>query len=119
MLQTTAAMEVGEVSTKIRRGKQTTRHVELIALPPKNSFIADTPGFSSLDFLNLSKEDLASCFPEIKKRLGGCKFSSCSHIHEPVDSCVIRKAVESGEIDKRRYESYISFYEELDKMSKF
>ncbi len=119
MLRGTAAMEVGEVSEKIRRGKQTTRHVELISLSPKNSFIVDTPGFSSLDFSDIAKEDLASCFPEIEKRLGGCKFSSCSHIHEPVDSCIIRQAVESGEIDERRYESYVSFYEELEKMSKF
>lgn len=118
MLRGSSAMEVGEVSSKIGRGKQTTRHVELISLSPRGSYIVDTPGFSSLDFNGLQKEDLGLYFPEIKKRLGGCKYPSCSHIHEPVDSCVIRRAVLAGEIDEGRYESYTGFYEELDQKNK-
>lgn len=123
MLRGEAAMEVGEVSERIRRGKQTTRHIELleIAVPGQQgkAFIVDTPGFSSLEFSDMEKEDLGLYFPEIRERIGGCKYASCSHIHEPVESCAVRQAVESGEIAAERYESYRLFYEELEGKRKY
>lgn len=127
MLRGEAAMEVGEVSDKIRRGKQTTRHIELLEVSASEgeagrqgkAFIVDTPGFSSLEFSDMEKEDLGLYFPEIRERVGECKFASCSHIHEPVESCMVRRAVESGEIAAERYESYRLFYEELEQKRKY
>lgn len=128
MLRGETAMEVGAVSDKIRRGKQTTRHVELveIAVPKEGgagqqgqAFIVDTPGFSSLEFSGMEKEDLGLYFPEIRKRIGACKYASCSHIHEPEETCVVLKAVEHGEISAERYESYKLFYEELEQQKRY
>ena len=119
LLRPDAAMEVGDVSARSRRGKQTTRHVELIELPAGDSFIVDTPGFSSLELSGMEKEDLALYFPEIRSRLGACKYSSCSHVHEPVADCGIRQAVEAGEIAAERYESYRLFYEELQQQKRY
>lgn len=126
MLRGETAMEVGAVSDKIRRGKQTTRHVELIEVAAAESagqqgktFIVDTPGFSSLEFSDMEKEDLGLYFPEIRERVGGCKYASCSHIHEPVESCVVRQAAETGEIAAERYESYRLFYEELEQKRRY
>ena len=127
MLRGEAAMEVGEVSDKIRRGKQTTRHVELIEVTGSSggvrrqepTFIVDTPGFSSLEFSDMEKEDLGLYFPEIRERTGGCKYASCSHIHEPVDTCAVQQALERGEIAAERYESYRLFYEELEQQKRY
>ncbi len=103
-------METGKVSKKIGRGKQTTRHTELLEIG-ENSYIMDTPGFSTLLLPEMEKEDLAVYYPEFDNDRDSCYFSRCVHIHEP--GCRVRESVEAGKINKVRYESYLSLYEEL------
>ena len=104
--------EVGELSSKIQRGKNTTRHAELFEIG-NNTFIADTAGFSSLDerFLKIPHQDLARFYPEFLKLLPLCKFSTCSHLHEP--ECAVKSALETGEIDSGRYNRYKLIYETI------
>lgn len=102
-------LETAEISESLGRGRHTTRHVELIEL--FGGLVADTPGFSSLDFRDIEKEELADCFPEMRKRREGCKFRGCLHYKEP--KCAVKKAVADGEINKFRYEHYILFLEEI------
>ena len=115
-LQQGVQMETGSISTKIERGKHTTRHSELIAMED-NTYILDTPGFSSLGLFDMEKEDLARFYPEFAKHECYCKFGGCAHITEPV--CGIRDAVEEGEIPKLRYENYKLLYEELRGRKKY
>lgn len=107
------AMETGAISKKLKRGKHTTRHVELFKLPFGGA-IADSPGFSSIDcskFNILSKNELGSCFKEFTPFIGNCKFSSCTHTSEP--GCAIIEAVKSSKIHQSRYASYLHIYNEL------
>ena len=115
-LQTDVCMETGEISTKIERGKHTTRHSQLIALA-SNTYIMDTPGFSSLGLFDMEKEDLQQYYPEFAEYEVECKFGGCSHISEPV--CGIKEAVKAGRISKERYENYKLLYEELKSKKKF
>lgn len=103
-------LETAPISHTLGRGKHTTRHVELIPLD-EGGYLADTPGFSSLDFQNIEVEDLTFYFPEMKERLTECKFRGCTHVNEP--SCAVKKAVVDGEIIKHRYEHYLQFIEEI------
>ncbi|KRL07728.1 GTPase [Liquorilactobacillus hordei DSM 19519] len=105
------ALETGEVSKALSRGKHTTRKVTL--LPIKNNLIADTPGFSSFDLLEIKKEELARYFPEFQNFAIGCKFRSCIHLNEP--DCKVKEAVMNGEIQTSRYENYQQFQEEISK----
>ena len=98
------------VSAKIERGKHTTRHSELFAID-ENSYIMDTPGFSSLYVNDYEKEDLKYFFPEFRKYEGMCKFNGCDHVHEP--GCAVKAALEEDKIHKIRYQNYIEMYEEL------
>ena len=84
-------METGEVSEKIKRGKHTTRHSELIYIG-EDTYLMDTPGFSSLFLENIEKEDLKYYFPEFAPYENTCKFNGCCHIHEP--GCEVKKALE-------------------------
>lgn len=105
-------LQTGETSKKLGRGKHTTRHCELFKV--NGGYIADTPGFSSLDFQRcerILKEDLPNCFREFEDYLGCCKFNSCTHINDK--GCAIVEAVNNGEISKSRHESYISMYNEV------
>ncbi len=102
-------LETNQISTHLGRGKHTTRHVELI--PIGSGLVADTPGFSSLEFSNIEVEELSDCFPEMRARAHLCKFRGCTHISEP--NCAIRQSVEDGEIVKYRYEDYVSFLDEI------
>ena len=105
-------LKTGETSKKLGRGKHTTRHCELFKVD--NGYIADTPGFSSLEFERcerILKEDLPYCFKEFEKYLGCCKFSTCSHTNDK--GCAIVEAVNNNEISKSRHESYISMYNEV------
>ncbi len=100
------------ISNKLGRGRHTTRTVELYELC--GGRIADTPGFSSLDFENIDiilKENLQFCFPEFESYIGQCKFVSCAHIGEK--GCEICKAVADGIIPKSRHENYIAMYNEV------
>lgn len=102
----------GELSKKIGRGKQTTRHTELIGIG-QDSYIIDTPGFSSLDLPKMDPEELSDCFPEIRKYKGQCFYKDCSHLNEP--GCAVREKLDEGLIPQERYESYSLFYKELNR----
>ena len=104
-------LETGEVSEKLGRGRHTTRHVELYRLG-EDTYVADTPGFSSFDTDQMElilKENLQYAFPDFGQCLGKCRFADCSHRKEP--DCAVRSAVEAGEIEESRYESYLKLYE--------
>ena len=94
-LQSGIVMETGSISEKIERGKHTTRHSELISIAP-DTYILDTPGFSSLGLFGLEKEQLAGYYPEFVPFEKYCRFGGCSHISEPV--CGVKDAVAEGEI---------------------
>ncbi len=115
-LQSGIHMETGDISTKIERGKHTTRHSELIAIED-NTYILDTPGFSSLGLFHMEKEELTGFYPEFAKYECYCKFGGCAHISEPV--CGIKDAVKNGEISTLRYENYKLLYEELKGQKKY
>ncbi|GIO30654.1 putative ribosome biogenesis GTPase RsgA [Paenibacillus albilobatus] len=103
-------LETSAISMRLGRGKHTTRHVELIELPG-GGFVADTPGFSQLDFLELGVEELSTCFREFASYAEACKFRGCSHTHEP--GCKVREAAEAGKIAASRYEHYVQFLNEM------
>lgn len=103
-------METGAISEKVERGKHTTRHSELLAID-EDTYIMDTPGFSSLDLFDMEKEELGSFYPEFAEYEDECKFYPCSHRKEPV--CGVKRAVEDGRINKIRYNNYCLLYEEL------
>lgn len=105
-----ACMETGELSRKVMRGKQTTRHTELIRIDDE-TYICDTPGFTSLYVDDMPARELKSYFTEFEDYEGSCRFLSCMHINEP--SCAVRDAAESGNISMIRYENYVRMYEEL------
>lgn len=102
--------QTGQVSKKTKRGKHTTRHASLYALD-NVSFIIDTPGFSAIDFSQISETRLATLFPEFEKYINDCKFYPCSHVHEPI--CGVKNALENGKINKDRYSAYISILDEV------
>lgn len=105
------ALQTGEVSEKLGRGRHTTRHVELYRLDDE-TFVADTPGFSSFDTDQMDvllKENLQYAFPDFEQYLGECQFHDCSHRAEP--GCAVRAAVEAAQIEKTRYDSYLRLYE--------
>jgi len=102
-------LKTNDISSHLGRGKHTTRHVELIKVG--NGLIADTPGFSSLEFTNIEVEDLTYCFPEIQKASENCKFRGCQHLTEP--KCGVKSAVESGDIPSYRYQHYMDFLQEI------
>lgn len=111
------ALATGEVSEKLGRGRHTTRHVELYDLG-EDTFVADTPGFSSFDTDQMDiilKENLQYAFPDFGKYLGDCRFDDCSHRKEP--DCAVRLAVEAGQIGKTRYESYLKLYEKASQIN--
>ncbi|MBM7642833.1 ribosome small subunit-dependent GTPase A [Streptococcus loxodontisalivarius] len=103
-------LETGEISDSLGRGRHTTRAVSLYDV--HGGKIADTPGFSSLDYEVSTPEDLSEAFPEIRKASHGCKFRSCTHTHEP--SCAVKEAVEAGAIWQVRYDNYLQFLSEIE-----
>ena len=110
-------LETGEVSSKTKRGKHTTRHVELLDLD-ENSFVLDSPGFSSLNVEFIEDEiELRDYFREIKYYGEKCKFMNCLHSNEP--NCEVKKQVEDGNISKDRYENYLLFLEEIKKIRRY
>jgi ribosome biogenesis GTPase len=115
-LQSSTVMETGDISEKIERGKHTTRHSELIAIND-DTYILDTPGFSSLGLFNIEKEELAGFYPEFEEYEKYCKFTGCSHINEPV--CGVRDALNAGKISPLRYENYKLLYDELKSRKKY
>ena len=110
-----AAMEVGTISKKLARGKNTTRHAELIPLK-MGGYLMDTPGFSAVDLLDIEKERLRFHFPEMIPFEGKCRYNGCVHLAEP--ECAVKKAVSDGAVDPVRYEDYGILYEELKEREK-
>lgn len=112
LLQDGVQMQTGAVSEKIERGRHTTRHTELMWVE-EDTYILDTPGFSSIELFGIEKEELGDYFPEIAAHAGNCRFRGCAHLAEP--DCAVKEAVDNGEISKGRYENYQLFYEDLKK----
>lgn len=111
-----AFMETGEISRKIDRGKHTTRHSELFFMEG-NTYLMDTPGFSSLMLPDMEKEELKSFFPEFAEYESACRFNGCMHAREP--DCGVKEALKSGQISERRYQSYMEILEELKDRRKY
>ncbi len=109
-VDTSFVLETGGLSKKIQRGKHTTRHVELMPLDV-GGYVLDTPGFGSVSIDHLEENDLRHYYIEFVDYEGTCKFNGCSHIHEP--GCSVKAALEEGKINKRRYDSYITMYNQL------
>lgn len=105
-----AGMETGGISKKVDRGKHTTRHSELFRME-QDSYIFDTPGFSTLDLTGMEKEELRYSYPEFREYEGHCRFQGCVHMKEP--GCAVKEAVEKGAISRERYEHYTCLFEEL------
>ena len=110
LIQPEANMETGCISEKIQRGKHTTRHSELFFIDG-NSYIMDTPGFSSLYIDDIEKQELKAYFSEFKEYEIQCRFTGCVHIKEP--DCGVKQALEQKKISKIRYNNYVLLYEEL------
>lgn len=116
LLQPGVIMETGAVSEKIRRGKHTTRHSEFIWIKD-NTYILDTPGFSSLEPEEIEAEDVKEYFPEFHPFEGKCRFRGCMHENEP--DCAVKEALTKGMISRERYQSYLQIYKELKEKKKY
>jgi ribosome biogenesis GTPase len=115
-LQTRFTVEIGDISEKTKRGKHTTRHVEMFETD-SGALIFDTPGFTSFEILDVEEDELHYLYPEMIQFIGECKYDNCRHIKEP--NCRIMKAVKDGDIHKSRYQSYIKQYNEIQEKRKF
>lgn len=115
-LKGSQVMEIGELSKKIDRGKNTTRHSELFSLD-QDTFLLDTPGFTSIDFSIDNIENLALLFDEFIPYMNQCKFHDCNHMKET--DCAIKEAVRNGKIPRTRYISYRHLYEECKDIKKY
>ena len=115
LLQSGVKMETGEISRKIERGRHTTRHSELITLN-EDSYIMDTPGFSSLYVNDFEKEELKYYLPEFTPYNDQCRFHGCDHVHEP--GCAVKEAVDQGKIHEIRYRDYLEMYQEQQEKEK-
>ena len=115
-LQTDVRMQTGAISDKIGRGKHTTRHSEIISIG-QDTYIMDTPGFSSMDVPGMEKEDLWRCYPEFVEHEPKCRFIGCSHIGEP--DCGVKNALAEGKISRVRYDNYVILYEEMKNIRKY
>lgn len=116
LLNPEAKMQTGAVSEKIKRGRHTTRHSEIFYLG-SDSYLMDTPGFTSLNIQDMEKEELKAYFSEFAPYEGKCRFHGCVHISEP--DCRVKKALEDGEISRQRYESYVQMFEELKNQRRY
>jgi ribosome biogenesis GTPase len=116
MLNPDAHMDIGDISQKIERGKHTTRHSEIIPIE-ENTYLLDTPGFSSIYFYDMEPEDLKLYYREFDEYEPVCRFGGCNHIGER--DCGVKNAVAQGEISSLRYENYKSFFQELKDKKKY
>ena len=115
-LQPNVVMETGAISEKIQRGKHTTRHSEFIWLD-EDTYILDTPGFSSLSLEEIEADELKGYFPEFSVYEENCRFRGCVHENEP--DCAVKQAVKEGKIAKSRYEDYLLLFKELKSVKKY
>lgn len=111
-----AESKTGEISEKINRGKHTTRHTEIFNLT-EDTYVMDTPGFTSLDYAAIEDKDLRFYFNEFAAYEGRCRFNGCVHINEP--DCSVKEAVANGQISKLRYNIYTEMYNELKNKRKY
>ncbi len=103
-------LKTGEVAHKLKRGRHTTRHVELLCLE-EGGMVVDTPGFSSLFLPDIKKESLYTFFPEMERYAPGCRFAGCLHRAEP--GCAVKEAVAGNKVDTGRYERYLGILDEI------
>lgn len=104
------SMQTGDISQKLGRGRHTTRHVELVPIEG-GGYVADTPGFSSLEFVGIDEQELAQSFRDFDQVSDGCKFRGCLHLSEP--GCAVQAGLAAGELSQERYDHYRQFMEEL------
>ena len=116
LLSPEAVFEVGDLSERIGRGKQTTRHTELVELEP-GTYLCDSPGFSSIYLEGIDYKDLKNYFPEFEPYSDKCRFLSCNHISEP--DCAVKEAVAEGKISKIRYDNYCVLFDDLKSKQRF
>jgi len=116
LIQPAANMETGVLSEKIKRGKHTTRHSELIYIE-KDTYVMDTPGFSSLFISEIEKDELKDFFVEFRAYEDNCRFAGCSHRNEP--NCAVKEALSEHKISQIRYDNYITLYNELKDQKKY
>lgn len=109
LLQGEVRMETGEISRKLKRGRHTTRHSQII--PVEGADLVDTPGFTALELEDMEEEQVKDCFPEFAPYEGKCRFAGCMHDREP--DCAVKEALSRGEIAAERYENYLSLVQEL------
>lgn len=116
LLQNEVQMETGEISKKLGRGRHTTRHSQIIQIE-EDTWLYDTPGFTSFYVEEIEKEELRFYFREFSKYEGTCRFQGCTHTHEP--GCMVKNALEEGKISKERYENYLELYGELKEKRRY
>lgn len=116
LLQNEVQMEIGEISKKLGRGRHTTRHSQIIQIE-EDTWLYDTPGFTSFYVEEIEKEELRFYFREFFKYEGTCRFQGCTHTHEP--GCMVKNALEEGKISKERYENYLELYGELKEKRRY
>lgn len=116
MLNPSANMDTGDISRKIERGKHTTRHSEIIPIE-EDTYLMDTPGFSSIYFYDMEPEELKEFYKEFEPYEPECRFGGCNHIGER--ECGVKRAVENGRIALSRYENYKLFFEELKNTKRY
>ena len=116
LLQNEVQMETGEISKKLGRGRHTTRHSQIIQIE-EDTWLYDTPGFTSFYVEEIEKEELRFYFREFSKYEGTCRFQGCTHTHEP--GCMVKNALEEGKISKERYENYLELYGELKEKKRY
>ena len=114
-LQGEIRMETGEISRKLKRGRHTTRHSQVIPLGD-HTFLVDTPGFTSL-YLQDMEEEPGSYYPEFRPLADKCRFQGCRHIHEP--DCAVKDALRDGLISRQRYDNYLSLFQEFSEQKKY
>ena len=111
-----ADVKTGEISEKINRGKHTTRHTEIFHIEG-NTYVMDTPGFTSLYTNDFEKEELKWYFPEFREYEGKCRFNGCIHENEP--DCAVKNALEEGKISESRYKNYLQMLDEIKNRKKY
>lgn len=110
--------EEGQISHKSKRGKNTTTLVKLYELE-ENTYIADTPGFSTFELNEISNNELDMMFIEFRKYIEECRYVGCSHIHENIKECGVQRAVEEGKIARSRYDNYCKIYEDIKSIKRY
>ena len=108
--------ETGGLSRKLQRGRHTTRHTEIFVVG-EDTYLLDTPGFTALDLLPENAEDIREYFPEFMPYWNGCRFHGCLHVSEP--DCLVKQAVEEGNISSERYASYCRMVQEAKERKRF